>query len=166
MWHKFHHTRMTFLDSGLFSSLLAPHFNLNSMSAWLPWLIIANEKGFLRSGQGLSGFLLLAPSTPSLVPPLSFSLPPSCPSSSLTARPVQASSSRTSANATLTPHFQPTALWSFNFSLSNEYSFQNGMITKKITLHNCFWIGTIYTRMVRFGIGGGGFFFGIYGALK
>ena len=64
------------------------------------------------------------------------------------------------------PHFQPTALWSFNFSLSNEYSFQNGMITKKITLHNCFWIGTIYTRMVRFGIGGRGFFFGIYGALK
>ena len=52
-------------------------------------------------------------------------------------------------------HFQPTALWSFNFPLSNKYSFQNGMITKKITLHNCFWIGTIYTRLVRFGLAAG-----------
>ena len=29
------------------------------------------------------------------------------------------------------------------------------MITKKITLHNCFWIGTIYTRLVRFGLAAG-----------
>ena len=87
--------------------------------------------------------------------PLSFSLPPSCPPSSLTARPVQASSSRASAHATLIPHFQPTSLWSFNFSLSNKYSFQNVMITDKNTLHNCFWIGTIYTRLVRFELAAG-----------
>ena len=40
----------------------------------------------------------------------------------------------------LTPHFKPTALCSFNFWLSNKYSFQNGTITKKSHCTIVFWL--------------------------